>query len=670
MKRGFTLAELLGVLIILAVIAMIAFPIINKSLKDGKERLYNSQLEEIKLAAEKWAYKNINLLPTIDGEVVTITLLNLKESGDLPLDVRDPRTNELMPNDMMISIEFKNNNYIFTVDRESGSDITNEFNENAPIIILNGSHIEFVEINSTYKELSAKAEDKNGNVLTDINITYQENGHEVASVDTSKFTTYTVIYSATSNGYTSQITRTVIIRDTTAPNLTIPDNVELTLEELASFNLLTGVSVTDNSGEEITVETRGFDRLPTDKIVEYKACDSRDNCITKRRLIKIVKETEYLDNSGANKPELLDNMIPIKYDGTNWVYADISEEWYDYDNKEWANAVVLNSGVSKNVGDTITEDEIALWYVWIPRYKYQLFNANNGSVPEQLINVTFESGTASTGTVSCQDAVSGLGSSSQTCTNASNGNWYTHPAFTFGSEQLTGFWVGKFEVSGSTSQITIKPGVRSLRSTTVSNFFTAIQEIESDYGISNGDSHMMKNMEWGAVAYLKQSKYGLGLIDITKNSNSSYYTGGGSSSTSYKSNTGQSTTGTAYGVYDMSGGAWEYVMGNMVNSSGSFYLNQTAFQTAPDAKYYDKYTYGTSSIGHSRGKLGDATKETLSSFGEVAGGWYSNTTEFVYSTYSLFLRGNYYGNPAGVFSFSNSVGGNNTRYSTRAVLSP
>lgn len=302
MKRGFTLAELLGVLIILAVIAMIAFPIINKSLKDGKERLYNSQLEEIKLAAEKWAYKNINLLPTIDGEVVTITLLNLKESGDLPLDVRDPRTNELMPNDMMISIEFKNNNYIFTVDRESGSDITNEFNENAPIIILNGSHIEFVEINSTYKELSAKAEDKNGNVLTDINITYQENGHEVASVDTSKFTTYTVIYSATSNGYTSQITRTVIIRDTTAPNLTIPDNVELTLEELASFNLLTGVSVTDNSGEEITVETRGFDRLPTDKIVEYKACDSRDNCITKRRLIKIVKETEYLDNSGANKP--------------------------------------------------------------------------------------------------------------------------------------------------------------------------------------------------------------------------------------------------------------------------------------------------------------------------------------------------------------------------------
>ena len=88
-----------------------------------------------------------------------------------------------------------------------------------------------------------------------------------------------------------------------------------------------------------------------------------------------VFELFYRDRSGANRPELLDNMIPIKYDGTNWIYADIYEQWYDYDNQEQANAVVLNSDVSKNVGDIITEDEVALWYVWTPRYKYQLFNA-------------------------------------------------------------------------------------------------------------------------------------------------------------------------------------------------------------------------------------------------------------------------------------------------------
>ena len=42
----------------------------------------------------------------------------------------------------------------------------------------------------------------------------------------------------------------------------------------------------------------------------------------------------YKDNSGANSPELLDNMVPIKYENDNWVVADIKEEWYDYDKKE------------------------------------------------------------------------------------------------------------------------------------------------------------------------------------------------------------------------------------------------------------------------------------------------------------------------------------------------
>ncbi len=390
---------------------------------------------------------------------------------------------------------------------------------------------------------------------------------------------------------------------------------------------------------------------------------------------------EYQDNSGANKPELANNMIPIRYNGSNWVYADTTEEWYDYDSKEWANAVVLNNGVSKSTGDTITEDEIALWYVWIPRYKYQLFNADNGSVDEQLINVTFESETATTGTVSCIDAVSGTGDSSETCTNATNGNWYTHPAFTFGDEEITGFWIGKFEVSGSTDTITIKPNVSSLRSTTVSNFFTAIKNMKTTYGLS-GDSHMIKNMEWGAVAYLKQSKYGLGETDIGINNNSDFTTGCGATAGSSSSDTCEaynttngmlaSTTGNIYGVYDMSGGAWEYVMGNMVNSSGAFYASDLGFSSAPEAKYYDAYTYGTDNEDHGRGKLGDATKETLSSFGNYRGGWYSDFAYFVYSSSSWFVRGGGYGNSsyAGVFAFYGNNGYADSNNSARAVLIP
>ena len=416
-----------------------------------------------------------------------------------------------------------------------------------------------------------------------------------------------------------------------------------------------------------------------------------------------------------NEPELLDNMVPIKYENNNWVVADVSQEWYDYDAKEWANAVVLNT--TKNVGEIVSESEIDLWYVWIPRYKYQLFNADNGSVNEQEIQIQFESGTSSTGTVSCTDNISGTDgtTSSETCTNASNGNWYTHPAFTLGTQELTGFWVGKFEVSGSTSKITIKPNVTSLKSQTVSSFFTAIQNINTTYNL-NGDSHMMKNMEWGAVAYLSHSKYGM-TEEVYINNSESYYTGrsggnvGGSTNTvatqypsdstssrnyysygyytydgkivNYDGSIGDyatdrtlgtkaSTTGNIYGIYDMSGGSIEYVMGNMVNSSGNFNSSSSGFSEAPDSKYYDSYTYGTetSYTIYGRGKLGDATKETLKIFGSTSGGWYSDYAAFPFSSFSWFFRGGLFhpGSSAGLFFFSRSTGVSDSGYSARAVV--
>ena len=357
--------------------------------------------------------------------------------------------------------------------------------------------------------------------------------------------------------------------------------------------------------------------------------------------------SEYTDNSGANKPELFDNMVAIKYENEKWLVANTSEKWYDYDAKEWANAVVLNSGVTKNVGDEVTEEEISLWYVWIPRYKYTIFNGNNGSAAAQLINVTFESGISRTGTVTCTDNADG----SETCSTITNGtSTYTHPAFTFGSTELTGFWVGKFEVSGSTSAITVKPNVTSLGSQTVSSFFTAIQSVKTTYGINNADSHMMKNMEWGAVAYLKQSKYGLGTTDIAVNDNTSYYTGGGTSD-AYKTNIAQSTTGNIYGVYDMSGGAYEYVMGNYNDT-----ISSAGFSSMPAAKYYDKYTSST-------GKTGDATTETSE--------WYGDRALFLDSNDPWFLRGGIYfnGTLAGVFYFNGFYGISSSDYSARAVLS-
>ena len=269
----------------------------------------------------------------------------------------------------------------------------------------------------------------------------------------------------------------------------------------------------------------------------------------------------YTDTSGANAPVLAEGMIPVVYDeGLGyWIKADTDAGWYNYTDKIWANAVMVKTDATEGVECSksrsyymnapaytpVKEEDILAYYVWIPRYKYKLFNATYASgTSAQVIDVTFENGTSTTGTVTCTYASNGA----ETCQNKANGNWYTHPAFTMinasgNKTELKGIWVGKFETSGSTTTPTVKPGVSSLKKITVANMYsTGLIFRSTDYITSNGinqsDSHMMKNIEWGAVAYLKQSNYGLGITDITINNSSSHITGrssGDPSRTDYSS---------------------------------------------------------------------------------------------------------------------------------------
>ena len=380
------------------------------------------------------------------------------------------------------------------------------------------------------------------------------------------------------------------------------------------------------------------------------------------------------DPSGANRPVLAEGMIPITYDGTNWVKADeygAYNNWYDYGNQKWANAVMVTSATRENymnagIGTEVKEADILAYYVWIPRYKYKLFNATyaSGTSP-QVIDVVFENGTSTTGTITCTYASNGA----ETCQNKANGNWYTHPAFTFGDTELKGIWVGKFETTGSTSNPTVKPGITSLRNINISNMYNASKLFRStNYltinGANGSDSHMMKNIEWGAVAYLKQSNYGLGITNIGENNNSNYITGCGSpagskqssSCNAYNTTNGMqaSTSGNITGVYDMSGGAWEYVMGNYNKTTG---ISGLTVSGVP-AEHIDIYSGTSVSASH----LGDATGETA--------GWYSDSAGFVGSSSTWFKRGGYYPSEdsAGVFSSGNYTGGAISDNGFRVVL--
>ena len=397
---------------------------------------------------------------------------------------------------------------------------------------------------------------------------------------------------------------------------------------------------------------------------------------------------KYTDNVIAEAPELAQGMIPVKFDDSgNVIVADTHAKWYDYSNHEWANAVLVNCADSEikskyfdsnnkvlasAVGKTISMDEIMQMYVYIPRYKYQLFNAEDGTSVEQAINITFESKTTAKST------------------GSRNGEWLTHPAFTFGDKELAGIWVGKFETSNTSALPKIVPNVSSLRYMTPSAQFNTSRlmttTLASTYGTStNDDSHMMKNMEWGAVAYLSSSIYGRYTnastciesgCEVWINNNSSYTTGCAGSSVSaseastcnaWNTATGvnASTTGNIYGIYDMSGGAWEYVMGNYNDT-----ISSAGFSSMPEAKYYDKYTGTDSRSDFTKYHLGDATKETLKAKSEGTNAWYQDYSYSVRSSTPWVARGGNYGHgtSAGVFYFFSYSGSGNNNIAFRVVL--
>ena len=175
----------------------------------------------------------------------------------------------------------------------------------------------------------------------------------------------------------------------------------------------------------------------------------------------------------------------------------------------------------------------------------------------------------------------------QASTGSKNGEWLTHPAFT--NFDVNGLWVGKFQTgykgaasvtsaqvnSSDSTKIQVKPNVPSWRDNTLGNFFKAM------YNYNRGlDSHMMKNTEWGAVAYLSHSKYGIN-TNLRINNNSNYLTGyaantqyalaSATNNSAYNTPVGYlaSTTGNISGIYDMSGGSWEYVAGYKDGNLGS-----------------------------------------------------------------------------------------------------
>lgn len=414
-------------------------------------------------------------------------------------------------------------------------------------------------------------------------------------------------------------------------------------------------------------------------------------------------KAEWQDETKANKPKLTNEMVPVKWNGNSWIVTDKKDsEWFDYSKKQWAN-VMLKDGmqvegivdvslVSLNEMKDKKVTKLGSMFVWIPRYAYQIttnYHTNN-SVGGN-INIEFLSGTTN---------MNVSGERLNWDDKSGQNTWNVHPAFDYNGA-VTGIWVAKFEAShtgcttdvatGQTStdvtslKLQVKPGVTSWRNISIAKAYTVCANYNTLL-----NSHLMKNTEWGAIAYLAKSNYGKG-SEIWINNSSSYITGSCGSSvnagpgisvdTNYASSQGvnSSTTGNVYGVYDLNGGAWEQVAAYVGNNNPNLTTNGLSLTSGAS---YTKEMYQAGSTDTSTNnyiatssKYGNAIYETSSGTWNETGdderqAWYTETSYFPAGNKPFLYRGGEHnsGVAAGLFAFNANTGEGSPNESFRPVL--
>ena len=403
-------------------------------------------------------------------------------------------------------------------------------------------------------------------------------------------------------------------------------------------------------------------------------------------------------------------MSLVRYDESSQTWVDGTEYSYvsvkgsiDNNSSKWANA-------------RVTIDGIDSYFVWIPRYAYRIvyFNSEASKNEYKEGTLTEEAAVASGKIVGYSDSRGIVDKDGKKVTTVastakpmvSSDYFMVHPAFTNDvtiggwSQNLEGIWIGKYEAclvdtsSGSNIRttsstignillsdttnraITVQPNMSSWRYISIGNMYTNARDYSKEL-----ESHMLKNSEWGAVAYLTESSYGRNGTEVTNNNSSNYITGiagnsiddSSASGTTNEYNTEKgvlaSSTGNVYGIYDLSGGIWErtasYYNGEDADTTSMGYGSSFASIGGKSDAYSTVYnTTGSGSDSYKQNYIyGDATYETA--------GWHSDYAYFVYTVYLFFLRSGGYSNTttAGVFYFGSSNGNIDGNHGFRLALS-
>ncbi len=327
-KNGFTLVEMMTVIIIMITLGIIAVFSITGIVRGSTERLYQLQITSILDASRTYAVENANTL----SDNNEITLCDLKRSSLLENDLKNPRTEEPFDNSLIVKIT-KNSDgeFEFNFDGETKMenyscdlDVSVTINGDSPMYVKLGEEHNDQGITVKRNELTCtkrvgSATSNATNCYYDLTIA----GDYLTAISGNKYSkvgTFKETYAVRDESFSSTMTRTIVVQDKTPPQIYVshkgttynkPFSVRVVEGETASFscsasdNLSTNISCTKTKDEYNGTTTPG-----TYEII-YSASDSSGNTSTMLVTVTVLSKNKSL-------------IVGVEVDKVDWTNENVT----------------------------------------------------------------------------------------------------------------------------------------------------------------------------------------------------------------------------------------------------------------------------------------------------------------------------------------------------------
>lgn len=93
--RGFTLIEIIAIMVVLVLIFMVSFPVLNNMAKIDEEKLYNNMVDNLCTSGKTYMYSNMDEyqeLSTVNSKIV-LKIEELISYGSVDKNLVNPKTN-------------------------------------------------------------------------------------------------------------------------------------------------------------------------------------------------------------------------------------------------------------------------------------------------------------------------------------------------------------------------------------------------------------------------------------------------------------------------------------------------------------------------------------------------------------------------------------------------